>query len=494
MGIIQKQSIRSTLFITIGFAIGAFNMLVLFPKFFSQAEIGLTRALIDTSLTLSTLCTLGSLPVIYKFYPFYNDYLGPKKNDLPMITALLNLAGFMLVLLLGYLFKDFIIKKLGKSPLYAQYFSLTYPFTLLMLLFVWLEAFAWAAKKTVFTNFLKETALRIITTIAIVLYGVGWISFQTFIVLFSLTYLLPVLALLWILLRSHQWQLKWQPISRVTQRLKKRMISFALFVFGAQFLNVLVRTNDTFLIFGLKGLNETGIFAIATYVIAVLEIPQRSINSISIPILAESWKNKNLGNIRNIYHKSVSNLLAIALCLFGLIWLNIHNLSFFLNGLTKHKQTDYSLIESVVLIMGIAKVIDLGTGINAQIIGTSNYWKFDFATNICYLIFSIPLNFVLIKHFGLPGLALSNLMALFLYNSVRYWFLWKKFNLQPYTFRHLFVTLTSAMIYLLVFHIPAMGNLYTDTLYRSLIFLALFLPTVYYSKIAQWLQVSALLF
>src|SRR5690606_24520850 len=193
------------------------------------------------------------------------------------------------------------------------------------------------------------------------------------------------------------------PISSVTRRLKGRMINFGLFVFGAQFFHVLSRTNDTFLIFGIKGLAETAVFAIASYVIAVLEIPQRSLNAISTPVLAEAWKNNDLSSIENIYKKSVANLLLIGLGLFGLIFLNIHNLSAFLG-------TGYENITLIVFIMGMAKVLDLGTGINAIIIGTSNYWKFDFYTNIAYTLLSIPLNFVLIKAYGLEGLAFSMLI------------------------------------------------------------------------------------
>jgi hypothetical protein len=171
MGIIQRQSIRSTFIILTGFIIGAVNLLILFPIFFSQAELGMTRALMDISLTLSMLATLGSLPVIYKFYPFYKDYLEKEKNDLPFISAIVCLIGFLLVLLGGYIFQDWIIRKLGKSPEFAEYFYVIYPFTFLFLIFMWLEAFSWSLKKTILPNFLKETLLRFIITILIVLFA-----------------------------------------------------------------------------------------------------------------------------------------------------------------------------------------------------------------------------------------------------------------------------------------------------------------------------------
>jgi O-antigen/teichoic acid export membrane protein len=248
------------------------------------------------------------------------------------------------------------------------------------------------------------------------------------------------------------------------------MINFALFVFAGQFFNLLAKTNDTFLIFGLRGLSDTAIFAIATYVSAILEIPQRSLNSITIPILAESWKNKDMANIKNIYHKSVSNLLAIGLLLFGLIWLNIDNLVAFLNFISNKYGGGYDELPKLIFILGLAKLIDLGTGVNSQIIGTSNYWKFDFFTNLSYIILSLPLNYFLIKNYGLEGLAFSNLVALTLYNSVRFGFLNRKFNLQPYTWRHGIFLISSILLMLLVHQLPMANNFVLNIFIQSVTF------------------------
>ena len=470
MGIIQKQGMKSSLFIMIGFVIGAFNLLVLFPLFFSKSDQGLVRAMIDIGATLSIFCTLGTLPVVYKFYPFYNQYLGPKKNDLPFITLMVNLIGFGLLLLIGWQQKDFIVRKLGKSPDLAVYFNYVYPYTFFILMFIWLEGFAWGLRKGVVTNFLKETLIRILTTVLILAFGFKFISLPIFIMLFSGIYLIPALILLYTLIQTKEFSLRNFKISSVTRRLKGRMINFALFVFAGQFFNLLAKTSDTVLIFGLKGLSDTAIFAIATYVSAILEIPQRSLNSITIPILAESWKNKDMANIKNIYHKSVSNLLAIGLLLFGLIWLNIDNLVAFLNFISSKYGGGYDELPKLIFILGLAKLIDLGTGVNSQIIGTSNYWKFDFYTNLFYIILSIPLNIFLINNYGLEGLAFSNLIALTLYNSIRFGFLYKKFDLQPYTWRHGLFLLSSIALMLLIYMIPTANNFVLNILIKSFAF------------------------
>jgi len=470
MGIIQKQGVKSSFFIMMGFLIGAVNLLVLFPMFFSKNDQGLVRAMLDIGATLSVFCTLGTLPVIYKFYPFYNHYLGPKKNELPFITLIINLIGFSLLLIIGWQQKEFIIRKLGKSPSLAQYFNYVYPYTFFLLIFYWLEAFAWGLRKGVYSNFLRETLIRILTTLLIIAFGLKYIDLVGFLTLFSLLYVIPTLLLLINLIHSKQFSFKSLQISNVTNRLKGKMFSFALFVFAGQFFNLLARTNDTFMIVGLRGLSDAGIFAIATYVSAILEIPQRSLNSISIPVLATSWKNKDFANIKHVYHKSVSNLLAIGLLLFGLIWLNTDNLVAFLNWVSNKEAGGYDAIGKLIFILGLAKLIDLATGVNSQIIGTSNFWKFDFYTNLFYILLSLPLNYYLIKNYNLEGLAYSNLIALTLYNSIRFLFLYKKFKLQPYTYKHGLFLLLSIGLILLVHQIPNVNNILANILLQSAVF------------------------
>ena len=471
MGIIQKQGIKSSIFIMIGFVIGAVNLLVLFPMFFSKNDQGLVRAMIDIGATLSVFCTLGTLPVVYKFFPFYNHYLGPKKNELPFLTLIINLIGFALLMWIGWENKDFIIRKLGKSPSLATYFNYVYPYTFFLLIFYWLESFAWGLQKGVFTNFLRETAVRILTTFLILAVGLKWLNLDQFIMLFSGIYVVPALLLIFNLSTSPEWSFRNFKISSVTKRLKWKMLNFALFVFAGQLFNLLARTNDTFMIVGLRGLSDAGIFAIATYVAAIMEIPQRSLTSISVPVLAKSWKDKDFSNIKHVYHKSVSNLLAIGLLLFGLIWLNIENLVAFLNWISHNEGGGYEALAPIVFIMGIAKLIDLATGVNAQIIGTSNYWRFDFFTNLFYIVLSIPLNFYLISNYSLIGLAYSNLAALTLYNSVRFLFLYKKFKLQPYTLQHgLFLILSIGWI-LLVYFIPSTSNFILNIAVKSIVYL-----------------------
>jgi len=479
MGIIQKQSIRSTIGISIGFAIGAFNLLILQRHIITPEQFGLTRIITDIGITLATLCTFGSLPVIYKFFPFYKSHLSPQKNDLPFITMLVCVAGFVVICSFGYAFQHLIVQKYSsKSPLFVQYSWLIYPFCFCYLFFIWIEAFSWSFKKGVVSNTLREMAPRLLFTLLLVLYFFRVISLNWFALLFSLSYLLPAVALFFMLRKTGEFNFN-ASFSSLTQRLKGKMINFGLFIFGAQFLNLLSKTSDSLIISSVadNGLVDLAVFNIATYIVTLMEIPQRSITSISTPILSESWKNKDLKNISNIYTKSVANLLIIGLAMFCLLLLNVHNLSAYLGD-------DYKGIETVVFFLGVSKLIDLGTGANAQIISTSNYWKVDFITNVILTLIALPLNYILIKHFKLMGAAYATLIAIGFFNAMRFGFLWYKFGLQPYTIKDLLAIVYAAIAALTCNYIPRVSNIFLDAGIRTTVFCALFFPAVYFTGVS----------
>ncbi|MCF1713212.1 oligosaccharide flippase family protein [Flavihumibacter sp. RY-1] len=485
MGLIKQQSIRSSILIYIGFAFGAVNMLILGPKILGPELLGLTRIITDAGITLATLSTFGTIPVIYKFFPFYNDYLSSKKSDLPAITGFICLSGFILVCIIGYFSQDIIVRKYSeKSPLFVEYSYLVYPFSFFMLAFMWLESFGWSFRLSVLTNGLREILPRIFFTILTLLLSVSFLSEQQYLLFFSFSYLLSGVLLYRFLRKSGKFAFIFK-LSNVTRRLKSRMVNFGLFIFGAHFLNLLARTIDTFILASVSkgGLADAAIFTIATYVVTLMEVPQRSLNSVTIPILADAWKNRDLPKISSIYNKSVSNLLVIGLAMLILFVLNSGNLEQFLGD-------KFYGVSFAILIIGIGKLIDLGTGANTQILGTSSYWKVDFTTTAIYTLLALPLNYVLISKYGIKGAAYSSLISICFYNLMRFGFLYYKFKLQPYTLKNLLVVVIAFVCGLCAYLLPFMLNIYIDSIIRSVLFILLFIPVIYRFNISEEINTS----
>jgi hypothetical protein len=95
------------------------------------------------------------------------------------------------------------------------------------------------------------------------------------------------------------------------------------------------------------------------------------------------------------------------------------------------------------------RILDMGTGVNAQIIATSTFWKFEFFTGMILLAMALPLNYYLTKNLGVIGPAISNLIAFTIYNGIRFVFLWKRYKMQPFTIRTLYVVLLGIGIWML---------------------------------------------
>ena len=97
-----------------------------------------------------------------------------------------------------------------------------------------------------------------------------------------------------------------------------------------------------------------------------------------------------------------------------------------------HIQNEYLAGLGVVFVLGIAKIIDAGTGVNSVIIVTSTFWKFEFYTSVVLLGLRIPLAYILIQRYGIIGPAYAELISQIVYNFIRYEFLRRKFSMQPF--------------------------------------------------------------
>jgi O-antigen/teichoic acid export membrane protein len=127
----------------------------------------------------------------------------------------------------------------------------------------------------------------------------------------------------------------------------------------------------------LASVNEKGLAAVAVYTLAqnmasLIQAPQRGIISSSIAALSKAWKDKDMKRISRIYSQSSINQLIFAVGMFSLIWLNFSDGIF-----TFHLKSGYLDAKWVFFFIGLMRIIDMGTGVNSQIIATSTLWKFE---------------------------------------------------------------------------------------------------------------------
>jgi O-antigen/teichoic acid export membrane protein len=226
------------------------------------------------------------------------------------------------------------------------------------------------------------------------------------------------------------------------------MVVYAAFIFTGFAISTTASLFDSFTISSKIGQVAIGIFAFSTYISNIIQVPQRSIIAISIPVLAEAWREKKYDVIEKLYKRSSINLLLICLFLFGNIWLCYDDAIVALGINPIFLQGKY-----VVLFFGLKLIVDMGTGVNGQIIGTSNYWRFEFLTGLILLILIAPLNYFLIPKIGIVGAGISNFIAYTVYNIIRLVFLWKKFRMQPFSVNTLWALCMALAFYCICYFI-----------------------------------------
>lgn len=470
---IRRQSIISSIVIYIGFAVGLLNT-YFFTKegLFTSAEYGVTKIFIDIAALIASLSTFAMPGFIYKFYPYYNDNLKPRQNDMLAWAVLISIIGFLLVVFLGFTFKELVYRKYSEnSPLFVTYYYWIFPMGLGLTLYNVLEAYAWSLHKSILTNFVKEVEWRLLTTVVIILFFLKIVpDFNLFIKLYSLTYLGIAITLLIYIVGTGKARFVFK-ISKVTRRFIKKIARFCFFIYGGGLVFTLSQVFDSFVIGATldNGMEKVGIFSLAYILTSLIQAPQRGIVAASVAHLSKAWKDKNLHAIQTIYERSSINQLIFASFMLILITLN------YTDAVTTFKlKPEYLLGYQAFVILGLMRLVDMGTGVNAQIIGTSNYWKFELTSGIILLILMLPLNYFLTKRLDIIGPALANLISLTIYNFIRIVFLWKKYKLFPFTPKSIYTLNLALAVFIITWILfdswQGLSGLFTRSIFAIILF------------------------
>jgi O-antigen/teichoic acid export membrane protein len=231
------------------------------------------------------------------------------------------------------------------------------------------EANANVLMRIVVPKFVREVGVRLGLLVSYLLYGY-WqiINLDGLVVAICIIYFIAALVDFLYLLTLGKISFK-PDFSVFTKPLLKDILFYTLFLLlNAITVSVMPLLNTFFLSAGM-GLSFTGIYAIANYIATVVEVPNRSLNAIVQPEISESIKNKDMSHAEYLC-KSVSlHLMLSSALIFFFIWINIDALFMLLpNG------ADYEAGKSVVLILGITKVMGATLFVSSSALNYSKYY------------------------------------------------------------------------------------------------------------------------
>ncbi len=477
MGIIQKQSISGTIYSYVGVVLGFVTTGLLFPRIFSTEQVGLLRLLVSYAVLFSQFASLGINTATVKLFPYFRDK-EKKHHGYLGIALLVILAGLVISIIIYLMLRPyFVTHGQEKSALFVTYFYYVVPLIIFTLLFNVFDTYYRVLYNAVKGIVYKEIVQRVLILVVIIGYALHMIDFRLTVILYVLAIISPAFFLFVSLIRSGQFFVK-PDFSFVDEKLKKQFLDVSFFGMISTFSGVLVLNIDVIMVDGILGLSAAGIYTVTFFFGTLILVPLRTMGKIGSVVISDAWKANDTETIQNIYKKSSLSLSVIGFLLFIGIWGNIDNVFFIISN-------DYLSGKYVILFIGLAALLDIALGINPQIIINSKYYRYISYFLFIFAVLLIITNLLLIPVYGIVGAAIASLISKFIYNLIKFFFLYKKFGFQPFDYRYPLLILFSLIAYFASLLLSPFDNYILDIVVRSLFIFVMFSVPVYLFKISE---------
>lgn len=420
MGIVATQSLKNLIFTYLGFLIGAINTLFLYTEFLSDVYYGMVGYMLSLAYVIMPLMAFGVHNTLVKFYSTFKTRVSINSFlTLMLFLPLLLIIPISVVIYFGYnIIGEFLS---SENPMIKDYLWHTLIIAIALAYFEVFFAWAKVQMKTVFGNFMKEVFHRVGTMILLFSLHYKLLSIEEFMVGLVLVYSLRM-----IVMKIYAFSIKlpvvvFKGISNINSILK---YSF-LIIIAASIATILLDIDKVMLGYYIP-IQEIAYYNVAIFIAAVIAVPQRAMHQILMPLSAKYLNEKDFDALEDLYKKSGLNLFVIAGYIFLLIVLNISELYYLI-------PEEFNGGLFVVLIISIAKLYDAVLGSNNAILFNSDYYRVVLFFGVVLVLIMILLNVLLIPKYGINGAALATFSAVFIYNTLKLYFVYKKFKILPFS-------------------------------------------------------------
>lgn len=419
MGIVLKQSFQNTVVTYFGFAIGAINTLFLYTNILEPEYYGLVTFILATAAILMPLMAFGIHNTMVKFY---SSQPAEKKNAFLTLMLLSPLLILIPLACITWLFYSDIAYFLSKeNAIVEEYLWHIFLVGLALAYFEIYFALAKVHLKSVFGNFMKEVLVRLGVTVLLALLYFEMITLNFFFSALVVLYLLRTLIIKLYALSFMRLKLDFS-----FPKETKEILTYSLLIILGGSAAVILLEIDKFMINQFVEIDNVAYYSVAVFIATVIIVPSRAMHQITYPLTAELLNNKDWNGLKRLYQKTSLTLFVISGILFLLIILNVEDLFLLL-------PEAYRGGFSIVLLIGLAKVLDSLLGNNNAILYNSKYYKTVLLFGIGLAILTILLNLWLIPSLGIEGAALASFIAIFIFNLIKLIFVRIKFEMFPFT-------------------------------------------------------------
>ncbi len=482
MGIIRKQGTLTTIIAYVGIGIGFVIVIFILPKNFTPEEVGIRNLVFDIALLFTQLFTLGNGSALIRYYPIFN---GSEKNKSGLLTfthlvPLIVLFVILIFYLLPFNFVELLFEE--KSANIIPYFKYCIIIGMLLSYSALYEYYARLLNSFIVPKANREILLRLLSILLMVAYGYNFITFNQFWI--NITFLHLLILVLDIYHARSIEKLPFQvDFSFFNKKSLGPIVQYSLFAALTGGATILTMKFDSVMVASMIGLKQTAIYTIAIFIVTVIETPRKSLSQVIGPLISSSFANNDLITIGNIYKKTSINQVLIGGGIFTLIWLNIDYLF-----LLMPQGEFYSSGKPVILILGLAKMVDMISSCNTPIISLSKIYKFNLYTFLFLLICTIVTNYLLIPIYGIVGAALATLISITIFNIIQSLIVYHRLKLSPFHKKIILPTLLFGVLMSLSYFQTPFTNPYMGIIITSFFITTLYLCLVLFTNTAEDLR------
>jgi len=419
MGIVQKQSVQNVIITYIGFFIAAINTLFLYTKILPDAYYGLVTFILASGAILMPILAFGVHNTMVKYFSNFSE---EDKDGFLTLMMLTPLLGILPVALIFSIWQEPLGNWISKeNPMVKDYLWYIFLVGLAMAYFEVFYAWCRVHMKSVFGNFMKEVFARVGVSLLLALFYFGAINLDVFLKLLVGLHLLRT-----IIIQLYAYTLRFPRFNLNFPAHTKEILSYSvLIILGGSAALVLLEI-DKVMLNQFISIENVAYYSVAVYIATVIIVPSRAMHQITYPLTAELLNSGDEAGLKKLYQRTSLTLLIASGLLFLLIILNMKDLFLLL-------PENYRGGFSIVLLIGLAKVMDSILGNNNAILYNSKYYRTVLFFGVGLAILTIVLNYLLIPKFGLEGAAMASFISIFIFNGVKLAFVRMKFGYWPFT-------------------------------------------------------------
>jgi len=477
MGIIQRQTIKGSVYSYLGVITGFFATALIMPRLLSSNQIGLINVLAAISALYAQFSTLGFTNVTTRMFSWFRN---PEKNHngFAFLVILTGFAGFALALAAFLILKPHLIENnIEKSPLLVEYIWYLIPLIFFRMFFLLLDNYNKVLYDAITGTVLSDFVFRLTNLLLLGAFFMKWIDFPQYLIGYVVAICFPAVYLAVMLLWRRQLHLRPQ-LRFISPPFRKEMIVMGIYGIVSGLSSVALVSIDKIMVNGFFGLSLTGIYSISSYFATIILIPNRALSKISSAVLADAWKDNNLQSINSIYYKSSINQLLAGCLLFILMAANLHNIFTIL-------PPEYAGGEMVIVFISLGNLFAVATGVSANILATSSRYKVHTYQVGILIVLTVVTNLVFIPLLGINGAALASMTSTVIFSVIRIVYLKKKMDLFPFRSGHLRLLAVSAVALLAGMLIPRMNYWMVDLVIRCTTIVVLFMAGILITNVSE---------